>query len=217
MDFYQILQKETQNIGGNDIVELGSGGGFIKEVLPTAITSEVIAIPNVNKVFSALAMPFAAESIAAFVMIDVLHHLPDGEKFFQEAARCLVKGGKIVMIEPANTFFSRIIYKYFHHEKFDTTAGWGTGEKSSPLSIGKGAIPWIIFQRDRTIFTQKYPRLKIHKIEKHTPFRYLLSGGLSFQQLVPTFSFKIITGLEKILKPVMGTLAMFQTIVIEKR
>ena len=28
------------------------------------------------------------------------------------------------MIEPANTWFSRIIYKNFHHEVFDESSDW---------------------------------------------------------------------------------------------
>lgn len=48
-------------------------------------------------------MPFQDKSVSAFMMIDVLHHIKDSRQFFKEMQRCLKPGGKIVMIEPANT------------------------------------------------------------------------------------------------------------------
>jgi len=78
-------------------------------------------------------------------MFDVLHHIPHPREFFKEALRCLKVGGQIGMIEPANTLWGRFIYKNFHHEGFDTKAGWKLSA-GGPLSNGNGAIPWIIFR-----------------------------------------------------------------------
>ena len=144
IDFYKQFRKTVSEPEGKVLVELGSGGGFIKEVIGNVITSDILELPNVDKVFSASDMPFEEKSIDAFFMFDVLHHLADSRAFFKEAIRCLKVSGKIVMIEPANTFWSRFIYRNFHHEHFDTQAKWGL-DKAGPLSQGNGAIPWIIF------------------------------------------------------------------------
>ena len=40
------------------ILELGSGGGFLKEMYPAIITSDVLQLPSVDKVFSATANAF---------------------------------------------------------------------------------------------------------------------------------------------------------------
>ena len=69
------------------VVELGSGGGFIKEIIPTAITSDVLPAPGVDMHFSALNMPFPADSLDALLMFDVFHHIPDVERFLSEACR----------------------------------------------------------------------------------------------------------------------------------
>jgi len=124
IDFYQQFAKAVPDPQGKTLVELGSGGGFIKDVIGSAITSDILELPNVDKVFSAVEMPFEQESVDAFFMIDVLHHIADPRAFFTEAMRCLKVAGKIVMIEPANTLFSRFIYKNFHHEAFDTKSNW---------------------------------------------------------------------------------------------
>lgn len=204
------------DIATKKIVELGSGGGFIKDIIPNAITSDVIELPHIDMHFSALDMPFKNESVDAFVMIDVLHHIHDSETFFNEALRCLKPGGKIVMIEPANTLWGGFIYRNFHHEPFNANGGWGF-ESTGPMSSANGAIPWILFIRDRKLFSEKYPSLEINKIKHHTPFRYLISGGVSMRQLLPSWSYPLVKGFEVLLTPFNRALGMFMTVELEKR
>ncbi|WP_434687177.1 class I SAM-dependent methyltransferase [Pseudanabaena minima] len=210
--FLNILS--TLKVEG-EVIELGSGAGFIKRKIPHVITSDVIAYEGIDKVFSALDIPFTDNSVSAFLMIDVLHHIKDSRLFFQEMQRCLKVGGKVVMIEPANTIWSRFIYTRFHHEPFDVNGGWGF-EEGGPLSGANMAIPHIIFQRDVRQFIYEYPNLKICSISFHTPFRYLISGGLSFRQLLPSFTYPLIVFVEFILTPLNNFLGMFMTIELEK-
>ena len=216
IDFYGKIKAAIGEPEGKYIVELGSGGGCIKEVISNAVTSDVIDLPAVDMAFSAEQMPFGNSSVDAICMIDVLHHIKKPRSFFTEAQRCLKKGGKVVMIEPANTLWGRFIYKNFHHESFDTKAGWET-DKTGPLSDANGALPWIIFQRDRNIFQNEFPNLKIVDINYHTPLRYIISGGLIFRQLLPTLTYRLIVGLENCLSPFGRWLGMFETIVLEKQ
>ena len=215
IDFYGQFQKAISDLEGKVFVELGSGGGFIKEVVGNVITSDILELPNVDRVFSAVDMPFDRESVDAFFMFDVLHHMTEPRAFFKEALRCLKSSGKIIMIEPANTWWSRFIYKNFHHEVFDTGAQWEL-EEIGPVSHGNGAIPWIIFSRDREIFAREFPSLKIVAMRNHTPLRYLLSGGLTLRQLVPSFTYPIIKAAEYLLSPANNVFGMFQTIELEK-
>ncbi len=218
VDFYKQLEKVVSNPEEKVLVELGSGAGFIKEVISNAITSDILELPNVDKVFSALEMPFEKASVDAFFMFDVLHHITDPRAFFRGALRCLKIGGRIVMIEPANTLWSRFIYKNFHHELFDSQAKWEPDslQETGPLSHGNGALPWIIFSRDRRIFENEFPSLRIVRMRNHTPLRYLLSGGLTLRQLVPSFTYPAVKAIEYALSPVNNLLGMFQTIELEK-
>jgi len=214
-DFYKELERTIDKANGKMLVELGSGGGFIKEIIPNVITSDILEIPNVDKVFSATEMPFENGDVGAFLMIDVLHHIAEPKAFFAEATRSLDVSGKIVMIEPANTLWARFIYSNFHHELFETQADW-TLEAGGPLSTANGALPWIIFSRDREIFEKEFPSLRIVAMRNHTPFRYLLSGGLSYRQLTPSFTYLLVKAAEFALSPINDWLGMFQTIVLEK-
>ena len=215
IDFYKQLRKAVPEPEKKVLVELGSGGGFIKEVIGNCVTSDILDLPNIDMVFSASNMPFEETSVDAFLMVDVFHHLADSKAFFKETLRCLKVGGKIVMIEPANTLWSRFIYTNFHHELFDTQAQWGL-EGIGPLSQGNGAIPWIIFSRDREIFENEFPSLKVVRMRNHTPLRYLLSGGFTLRQLVPSFTYPVIKAIEYTLSPINDWLGMFQTIELQK-
>ncbi|MFH1046056.1 MAG: class I SAM-dependent methyltransferase [Candidatus Omnitrophota bacterium] len=215
-DFYQQFKKAIPgDLNSKLLVELGSGGGFIKEIIPTAVTSDILDLPEIDQRFSALDMPFQNNSVDAFFVLDVLHHIHDPRTLFKELDRCLKVGGKAVMIEPANTLWSRFIYRHFHHELFDCSKGWGS-EATGPLNLANIAIPWIIFYRDRSIFEREFPALDIVRLEPHTPLRYLISGGVSMRQLLPSFTYNIVKAIEIIFSPFNKYLGMFLTIELTK-
>jgi len=215
-DFYRQFKNAVSNTDGKVLVELGSGGGFIKEIIPNVITSDILSVEGVDKVFSATDMPFGDSSVDAFFMFDVLHHIGEPKRFFNEADRCLKPGGRIVMIEPANTCWARFIYRNFHHEQFDTQAGWGL-DKTGPLSQGNGAMPWIIFVRDRETYEREFPQLKIISLKNHSPMKYLFSGGFTLRQIFPGFAYPAVKAMEFMLWPARNCLGMFMTVVLEKQ
>ena len=215
LDFYKQMLTMIKELPKGPIIELGSGPGFIKEIIPTVITSEVFLIPNLDLVFSGHHLPFKDRSVSCFLMLDVFHHIPKPFRFLQEAERCLRKGGRIVMIEPYNSSFGRFFYQHFHHECFDPSAGWEHQEQG-PLSGANGALPWIIFIRDKHKFKQNLPNLQIKSIHPHTPFAYLLSGGVSFRSFLPGICFKPVRFIEKLLSPFNKEIGLFATISLEK-
>ncbi len=196
-------------------IELGSGAGFAKEIIPSIITSDVDKGEGIDKVFSATKIPFKNKSVSAFIMLDVFHHIRNPEKALQEMSRCLKKDGKIVMLEPNNSLWGRFIYKNFHHEDFNPNSDWNI-KKTGRMTVANGAIPWIVFIRDRKIFNNKFKDLKVIKIEPHTPFLYLLSGGLSKPQVVPGSFYSFFKFLEKTLSPINNWIGMFVTIEVKK-
>jgi SAM-dependent methyltransferase len=215
-EWYTRILSKLENLDG-EILEIGSGGGFLKEIHPRVITSDVLPLPHCDLVLPASQLPFADNTLSAIVMIDTLHHIGDSENFFREAERALKFGGKIIMIEPANTLFSRFIFKNFHHEPFDENSKEWSFPSSAALSQANGALPWIIFGRDTEKFHSLFPQLDIKSIDLHTPFRYIMSGGMPYKPMVPFWMFSAITYFERLLSPFSGILAMFQTIEIIKR
>jgi SAM-dependent methyltransferase len=212
---YNIFRKVINQFPNGKFVELGSGGGFNKEVNPEIFTSDLLKLKGLDLCFSGEDMPFKTRSVDVFMMIDVLHHIKNPRRIFSEMYRCLKVNGKIVMIEPANTMWGRFIFQNFHHEPFDPSAGWNI-EGSGPMTNANGALPWIIFSRDRVQFQTEYPYFRINSFQCHTPFRYLISGGVSMKQILPTFSYPLIKGVELLLSPLNSWIGMFCKIEIQK-
>jgi SAM-dependent methyltransferase len=215
-EWYSLLAKELP-AGNGDVLELGSGAGFCDVYIKDLITSEVFPSPAVRLVVDGRHIPFDNGSLRAIVFTDVLHHMPDVRQFFSEAVRCLRPGGKILMIEPWVTTWSRFVYGNFHHEPFLPEAQDWSFPSTGPLSGANGAIPWIVFVRDRNKFESEFPELKIEKIQPFMPFRYLVSGGVGMRSLMPGFTHSLWAGLERLLEPQMYYLAMFAFISVRRR
>lgn len=214
--WYQQIAREFPNVNGS-YLEIGSGGGFIKTIIPNIITSDILKLPHCDLCCSAENLPFERQSLAAICMINVFHHIKVPELFLKEVERVLDKRGKLIMIEPANTVFGRFIYQNFHHEPFDPHGSWVLDENGGPLSGANGALPWIILNRDIDIFKSKFKTLEIEKIELINPLLYLVSGGLSKPSILPHQFFLLLTKLEDFLKPLNQFMAMFQLVVITKK
>jgi len=216
LDFYQIFKSHSKGIPAGKKLELGSGAGFIKDVISDVITSDVIKLPMCDKIVNAEKLPFKDKTLSAIYMLNTFHHIKNPQKALTEFQRTLKKGGKVVMVEPYNSFWGRFIYKNFHYEGFNEKAmEWKINGKG-PLSDANNALPWIVFQRDREKFIKLFPNLKITHFQAHTPIRYLLSGGLKKHQFVPSFTYSWIKKLEELLAPLGKQLGMFVTIVLEK-
>jgi SAM-dependent methyltransferase len=180
------------------------------------ITSELVFCPGVDVTLDGLKLPFAAADLQAIVMTNVFHHLSQPHQFLGEAARCISVGGVVVMIEPWVTPWSRLIYTRLHHEPFHPDADSWDFSGNGPLSGANGALPYIIFARDRPQFEQEFPMWHIQTIKPLMPFCYLVSGGVSLRNLMPGFTFRLWQGLETILYPWLDQLAMFALIILER-
>lgn len=214
-DWYDAILANLPSVPGT-VVELGSGAGFLAERIPDLVTSEVFNASGVRVILDARSLPFAPASLRAIVMTDVLHHVPAPARFLDEAARTLVPGGRIVMIEPWVTPWSRFVYGNFHPEPFRPEDSSWSFPGSGPLSGANGAMPWMIFERDRALFEREYPLLRIVRIELMMPFRYLLSGGVSMRSLAPGWLYPVCRGVERLLAPLNRGLAMFALAIVER-
>lgn len=203
-------------VGTSPVLELGSGAGFLDEHIPGLVTSEVFFNPGVRVVLDGVALPFTDASLKAIAMVDVFHHIPDTRAFLSEAARCIKPGGRLLMVEPWVTPWSRVVYSRLHHEPFDPGALDWRFPAAGPLSSANSALPWIVFERDRSAFASAFPEFAIAEITVERPLTYLLSGGVSLRSLMPGFSYAFWRTLEKLLTPVDRALGMFAKISLER-
>lgn len=211
-EWYQRIIRALP--GKQDVLELGSGAGFLRDHLPGVITSEVFETSGIQLVVDACDLPWPDRSLDAIVMTDVFHHIPDAGRFLREAARCIRPEGKIVMIEPWRTPWSEWVYTHLHSEPFAPKNGWTT-PKTGPLSGANGALPWIVFERDRAVFERDHAQWQIKAIERLMPISYLLSGGVSMRSLAPGWLYPLIRAFESRLD--QHRWAMFALIELERK
>lgn len=212
-EWYGVISKMLPR-EARDVLEIGSGAGFFATVLPHAITSEVFEVPGISLIENAESLSFSEGSLDAIVMTEVFHHIQNVDSFLREATRVLRPGARVVMVEPWKTGWSQIIYRRLHHEPFEPTVlDWRLPE-GGPLSVANGALPWIVFERDRQAFQEAFPALRIRSIQAFMPVSYLCSGGLSIRFGFPAWSYGLVRGMERKILKERG--AMFAVICLER-
>lgn len=186
--WYRELFKMLEFKPGMNVLELGSGSRAVlsqsNSLHKHLITSDVSPGLGTDMVIDSENIPFKNSSLDGLLTVNVFHHFMNADNFFSEAMRVLKPGGKIVMCEPWYSLWSSFVYRNFHHEDFNPNAGWQL-DAAGPLSRANGAQAWIVFKRDRKIFEEKYPSLKIDDIRPHTAFNYILSGGYAIHPIAP--------------------------------
>src|SRR5690349_9324973 len=85
--YYKVMTDVSVPAGKK--VELGSGSGFLKEYIPSLVTSDVISGPGIDKVFFAEKIPFKSKSVSAYYMLNVFHHIKNPEAALKEMNRTL--------------------------------------------------------------------------------------------------------------------------------
>jgi SAM-dependent methyltransferase len=216
-DWYRRLLADAHSAPpGGLIVELGSGGSYLKQLEPAIITSDVS--PGIaEQVIDARKLPFANESVRALLLTHVFHHIPDVDAFFREAQRVLAPGGVIAMIELAHTPFARFFFKNFHHEPYeDGVREWSFAQNDSMMDSNQ-ALSWMVFERDRVEFERRYPGLGIEKIEMMPWFTYFISGGVTMRYLIPNLMNGLLMGFERLLGPLAPMMALHSHICVRKK
>jgi SAM-dependent methyltransferase len=197
-------------------VELGSGAGFVQELLPEVITSDVVPYPGVDQVIDATKMPFPDGGVRALFLLNVFHHIADAPAFLREAQRCLAPGGRMLIVDQQPGHISSPILRYAHHEPFSPDAARWEFETSGPLSGANGALAWIVFRRDAERFRSLFPGLSVQRYEPHTPLRYWISGGLKRWSLAPGWAFPLATWVDGFLTGISAHFGSFVDIEVLK-
>jgi len=179
-------------------VELGAANPVTRRVFAqvNALGLDILPNPALAVRADATLMPFASNSVANLVATDTFHHLPDAELFLAEVSRVLIDGGKLVLIEPWSNCLADFIYGRFHPEPFKKDSAWITFG-AGPMTRANGALPWIVFERDRLLFAERFPALAVTAIRQLMPVSYLVSGGARTRIGMPGMLYKVIRKVER--------------------
>lgn len=218
--WYDRLLEDERSVPGDPaagtLLELGSGGSFLRERCPRVVTSDVIA-DVAERVIDARKLPFEDASLRAIFVTHVFHHIPDVGCFLAEAQRTLVPGGVLAMIEVPHTPFARLFFDRFHPEPYDAGVSEWAFDQGDAMRDANQALSWIVFCRDRERFRQLCPALELEHTGWLPWFSYVLSGGVTRRNLVPGPLVPLVRLADRIFSPLDRWMALHWHLRIRKR
>lgn len=218
-DVYQRIGRELPLVSHPRVLEIGSGGGFLKASLPHVITSDCIAGPGIDQVVDAcnLRASFDEGSLDAITAYNVFHHLPNVEDFLRGAEQVLRSGGRIVLVEPWFTPVGQWFYRAIHHEPVILDPNDWTIEGQGRLGGANSRLPTSVFHDGHRRIAQVAPELGVVYCQPFHKWLYLLSGGLRLNTRVPAKIAQALLSLDRATAKLDGFFAIFALIVVQKR
>ena len=213
--WFDRLLEATE--GARRVVEVGAGPGFLagysRRRRPGSLWVATDLLPTGwNDVAAdALRLPFRDAGTDAVVGLDVLHHLAEPRRFFEEAARILRPGGVMALVEPWVTPLSYPIYRWLHREgcdlRLDPWKPFGQDPRQKAAFEGNAAVPWRIL-RAKPASLWRELGFETPRLEVLNGFGYLLSLGFFRRSLLPRRLAGPLLALDRGLKPAARWLGM---------
>lgn len=218
-DLYRLVAGQLSTLPDPKIVELGSGMGHIREVIPNCITTELFPFPWIDRIENAYKLAFEDESISNLISTDVFHHLKYPGTALIEFHRVLRKGGRVILLEPCMSLLGLIVYGIFHAEPIAVTekiewfapAGWSPEHLDYHAAQGNATH---IFVGKK--YHSQLSAWKSVKTIRLSALAYAASGGYSGPQLYPTRMYSVVKSLEKVLDLFPSLFATRLLVVLEK-
>ncbi len=218
--FYRALL--AKRAPGRRTLEIGSGPGFLSEIDPSVIRTDILHSPWVHCVVDAHHLPFGAMSLDNVIGLDVLHHFTRPLAVLREITRVLRPGGRFILVEPWITPFSRFVYTYLHQEGCnlnvhpwdETEDQFGAGKRAFD---GNGAIPYLLIEHGGKALRSAIPELDLRSVERFSLLTYLLSLGFKRGTLLPHFAYDLLYQLERSTHPLWSRLAALRALIVWER
>ena len=213
----RILSVCRQDLKGAT-VEIGSGLGQIKRVIPNCITTDVVPNPWLDRTENAYRLSFANDSVANLILFDVWHHLRHPGTALTELKRVLIPGGRLIIFDPCVSLLGLLVYGVFHHEPVGLRdpIQWFAPKNWDPTSTDYYAAAsnaWRIFCRSSAFDLSGW---QIASVQRMAALSYVASGGFRGPQLYPSMLLPPLRCIDAVLDRVPLLFATRLMVVLEK-
>jgi SAM-dependent methyltransferase len=219
-NFYLEIANELRRDLPGETVEIGSGIGNLKTVVPDAIATDLFPNPWLDRIENAYALSCADGSVANLILFDVWHHLQYPGTALAEFHRVLTPGGRLIIFDPAMGLLGRIVYGLFHHEPL------GLRDEISwlaPTAFSPDDMTYYAAQGNaqRVFFSEKW----VAQLGDWRPVRkrllaaisYVASGGFSGRQLYPRSLLPAFRAIDSVAEYIPALFATRLLVVLEKK
>lgn len=218
-DFHQTIAARLNAALDGLTVEVGSGIGSIKEVIPQCITSDMFPNPWLDRQENAYRLSFADRSIANLILFDVWHHLEFPGTALAEFHRVLVPGGRLIVFEPAMSLLGSLVYTLGHHEPvaFHQPVEWfapsGFSLEDPPYFAAQSRAHRLFMLGEQRDHLQGW---RVAETLSLASLAYFVSGGFSKPQLLPVMLHPCLRWLDALLSRLPWLFAARLLVVLEK-
>ena len=218
--FYAEIAARLRRDLAGVTVELGSGMGNIKEVIPDCITTDLFQNPWIERQENAYRLNFAPGAVANLILCDVWHHLAYPGTALAEFARVVQPGGRLVLFEPGMGLLGRLIYGCFHHEPLglDRPFAWeappGFDPGATPYFAAQGSATRFFVNRERTDYESAW---RVVEVRRLAALSYAASGGFSRLSFYPAGALPVMRAVDRLLDQVPSLTATRLFVVLERR
>lgn len=201
-DFYKLISKHIDHAVKGPVVELGSGIGNIKSVIPDAICTDLFGNPWIDRVENAYELSFGDNSVSNIILFDVFHHMEYPGRVLSELYRVLAENGRVIIFDPALSLTGLVVFGMFHHEPLALGRKiiWNAPAEFDPWKSGYYAAQ---SNAEKVFCGNKFKRnlssWNVIVRQKYSSLAYLLSGGYSKPQLIASRFYNQVKSIEKML------------------
>ena len=219
-DFYKVIKENLVANNYGEIVELGSGIGKIKEIIPECICTDYIDSSYIDNAENAYDLSYKDGSVSNLILFDVFHHLQYPGDALKEFHRVLASSGRLLIFEPCLSVLGVLVYGLFHEEPLGVfnKIEWNRIPDSTFFEneyyAAQGNASRIFFWEKCSRITKTWKVLKIIKIPA---ISYVASGGYTGKQLYPERLLSFMQVLDWLCSWLPGIFATRMLVVLEKK
>lgn len=216
-DFHRRIAEHVDPAIPGKIVELGSGIGNIRDVIPNCVRTDLFANPWIDQVENAYRLTFADGAVSHLILFDVFHHLEHPRTALRECRRVLAPRGRVIIFDPYVSLTGRIVYGPLHHEPIGDDRPIVA---NAPPSFDPQQHSYYAAQGNATrVFWKAHaPEIldgwEVIARERVGAWAYALTGGYSKPQLYPTALYPVMRGLDKVAELVPQLMALRALVVL---
>jgi len=220
-DFHKLIAKYLSRGLSSYTVEVGSGIGNIKEVIPNCIRTDLFPNPWIDRVENAYHLSFSDNTVDNLILFDVFHHLRFPGTCLEEFHRVLTPSGRVIIFDPCLSVLGLIVFGLFHHEELGlgteirmfAPKGWSSSSEDFYYAA-QGNASRIFSGGKYQSFLENWRVITRQRI---SAISYIASGGYSMPQLYPGKAFPLMKAVDRICDMAPIIFATRILVVLEKK